>query len=175
MIDKLLQSRLSELKSEAEQRALVQRVMTVIGHMDPPKIVKCSWEGMANSTLYVWGEVALVSGLLLPLAEVGEDGPGKLRRLLPVEKPKPRPKHDPIFDNLTPKQKETFQKIRESLKDVFDHTPTLTIRDLPEDEKKEILRVIHEALHPGEMSDEDVRESLEALQRGEDIDFPEGL
>ena len=83
MIDEALQARLATLGSEAEQRALVQRVMNLLGVIDPPKIVRCTWEGK-SATLYSWGETVLVGGRLLPVLDVHDFGDGRFGHCPPL-------------------------------------------------------------------------------------------
>lgn len=99
MIDQLVQTRLAALHSEAEQRALVQRLMTVLGNTDPPEVKRVEWEGQ-KATMYTWGEVVLVGRMVFRKIDIEGSG-GKYSRRVAKALPAGEPDH-PIMKHVTP-------------------------------------------------------------------------
>ena len=90
MIDQILSTKLAACTSEAEQRALVQHILSLLGESAPMQFRRVEWEGK-KCALYQWGDVILVGGRLLERSNV-HDQDGKLIVNPSVESPNaPRP------------------------------------------------------------------------------------
>lgn len=120
MIDALLKARLAALGSEAEQRAVVQRVLNALGLVEPPEVRRVEWAGQSRA-LYAWGDVVLVGGELLAWSDLEEPSPGALRRReAPVEpSAPPEPPPSTILALITPDNRQRVQEALDEFAAVF--------------------------------------------------------